>query len=244
MPEQGSARPLKREKGTVRKAFLAAFPHTIPILAGFTVLGMSYGVYARTAGFSFWYPVVMAVVIFGGSLEFVAVSMLLGAFAPVQTFLMALMIQARHLFYGISMLERYRGMGWKKLYLIYAMCDETFSINCAVRAPEGVDEGWFMFFVSLLDQCYWISGAAIGAVLGGVIPFSTEGLDFAMTALFVVIFLEQWLKEKKHYTALIGVGGAAACLLLFGADSFMVPAMGCILVLLTAFRKPIERGME
>lgn len=235
---------MNRDKAYIRRALAAAFPHTTPILAGFLVLGMSYGVYARASGFSFWYPVCMAVVIFGGSLEFVAVSMLLGAFAPVQTFLMALMIQARHLFYGISMLERYKGMGWKKVYLIYALCDETFSINYAVRPPEGVDEGWFMFFVSALDQSYWICGTAIGAVLGGVIPFSTKGLDFAMTALFVVIFLDQWLKEKKHWTALIGVLSAAGCLFLFGADDFMIPTMACILVFLTAFRKPIERGLE
>ena len=205
---------------------------------------MSYGIFARSAGFSFWYPVCMAVAIFGGSLEFVAVTMLLGTFAPVQTFLMALMIQARHLFYGISMLEKYKNRGWKKFYLIYALCDETFSINCAIDAPEGVDKGWFMFFVSLLDQSYWLCGTTIGAVLGGVIPFSTEGMDFAMTALFVVIFLDQWLKEKKHWTGLIGIFAAAACLLLFGADSFMIPTMICILVLLTVFRKPIERGLD
>ena len=205
---------------------------------------MSYGIFARSAGFSFWYPVCMAVAIFGGSLEFVAVTMLLGTFAPVQTFLMALMIQARHLFYGISMLEKYKNRGWKKFYLIYALCDETFSINCAIDAPEGVDEGWFMFFVSLLDQSYWLCGTTIGAVLGGVIPFSTEGMDFAMTALFVVIFLDQWLKEKKHWTGLIGVFSATACLLLFGSESFMIPTMVCILVLLTAFRKPIERGVD
>ena len=235
---------MTKDKSYIKKAFVAAFPHTIPILAGFLVLGMSYGVYARASGFSFWYPVGMAVAIFGGSLEFVAVAMLGGIFAPVQTFLMALMIQARHLFYGISMLERYKGMGWKKFYLIYALCDETFSINCAVEPPENVDRGWFMFFVSILDQSYWVCGATIGAVLGGVIPFSTEGLDFAMTALFVVIFLDQWLKEKQHHSSVIGLCAAAGCLLLFGADNFMIPTMICILVLLTACRKPIERGLD
>lgn len=235
---------MTEKKGTIRKALFAAFPHTTPILAGFLVLGMSYGVYARASGLGFWTPVCMAVVVFGGSLEFVAVSMLVSAFAPVQTFLMALMIQARHLFYGISMLERYKDKGWKKVYLIYALCDETFSINCAVRPPEGVDEGWFMFFVSLLDQCYWLTGTAIGAAMGGVLPFSTEGMDFAMTALFVVIFLDQWRKEKRHWTALIGVLSAAGCLLVFGADGFLIPTMACILVFLTGFRKPIERGLD
>ena len=120
-------------------ALKAAFPHTIPIFAGFLFLGMTYGVYMRTSGFSFWYPMIMSVVIFGGSLEFVATSMLLAPFAPVQVFLMAVMIQARHLFYGISMLDRYKGTGWKKPYLIYAMCDETFSVNYTAEIPEGVD---------------------------------------------------------------------------------------------------------
>ena len=176
-------------------ALKAAFPHTIPILAGFLFLGMTYGVYMRTSGFSFWYPMIMSVVIFGGSLEFVATSMLLAPFAPVQVFLTAVMIQARHLFYGISMLDKYKGTGWKKPYLIYAMCDETFSVNYTADIPEGVDRGWFYFFVSLLDEFYWFLGATLGGILGGLLRFNTEGLDFVMTAMFVVIFMDQWLKE-------------------------------------------------
>lgn len=225
-----------------RRAFSAAFPHTIPILAGFLFLGISYGLYATASGFAFWYPILMAVVIFGGSLEFVAVEMLLGIFAPVQTLIMALMIQARHLFYGISMLEKYKGTGWKKIYLIYGMCDESFSINCSAEIPEDVDKGWFMFFVTVLNQLYWVAGTAIGAVLGSLITFDLDGLEFVMTAMFVVIFMDQWLKEKKHYTGVIGVASAAVCLLIFGADSFMIPTMLCILVLLTVFRKPIEKA--
>ena len=144
------------------------------------------------------------------------------------------------------MLEKYRGTGWKKFYLIFGMCDESFSINYTAEVPEGVDRGWFMFFVTLLNQCYWVSGAALGGLLGSFIPFDTEGLDFVMTALFVVIFLDQWLKEKKHYTALIGLGASAACLLIFGADGFMIPTMVCIICLLTVFRRPIEKagGLE
>lgn len=230
-------------KSTVRRrAFSAAFPHTIPILAGFLFLGISYGLYATAAGFAFWYPILMAVVIFGGSLEFVAVEMLLGVFAPVQTIIMALMIQARHLFYGISMLEKYKGIGWKKVYLIYGMCDESFSINCSADIPADIDKGWFMFFVTLLNQCYWVMGTAIGAVLGSVVTLNLDGLEFVMTAMFVVIFLDQWLKEKKHYTGMIGVAASAACLLVFGADSFMIPTMLCVLCLLTVFRKPIEKA--
>lgn len=127
-----------------RKALKAAFPHTIPILAGFCFLGMAYGIYMSTAGFSFVYPMCMSLLIYGGSLEFVAVEMLLGPFAPVQTFIMTVLIQARHLFYGLSMLEKFKGLGWKKFYLIFGMCDETFSVNYTVQIPEGVDRSWFM----------------------------------------------------------------------------------------------------
>ena len=122
------------------------------------------------------------------------------------------------------------------------MCDESFSINYSVKIPENVDKGWFMFFVTLLNQIYWVAGATAGGILGSLISFNTEGLDFVMTAMFVVIFLEQWLKDKKHYTALVGLGASAACLFLFGADTFMLPTMICILCLLTVFRRPIERA--
>ena len=140
------------------------------------------------------------------------------------------------------MLEKYKGTGWKKVYLIYGMCDESFSINCSAEIPEGVDKGWFMFFVTLLNQLYWVCGTAVGAVLGSVISFDLNGLEFVMTAMFVVIFLDQWLKEKKHYTGIIGVAASAVCLLAFGADSFMIPTMTCILCLLTVFRGPIEKA--
>jgi len=225
----------------LKKALKCAFPKTIPILAGFLFLGMSYGIYMRVSGFSFIYPMLMALTIFGGSLEFVAVTMLLGSFAPLQTFIITLIIQARHLFYGISMLEKYKGTGLKKLYLIFGMCDESFSINFASEIPKDVDRGWFMFFVTLLNQLYWVAGATLGGLLGSLITFNTEGIDFVMTAMFVVIFLEQWLKEKRHYCSLIGVLSSAACLIIFGADSFMIPTMICILCLLSFLRRPIEK---
>ena len=223
-------------------ALKAAFPHTIPIFAGFWFLGMAYGIYMNASGFSFVYPMVMSAVIFGGSLEFVAVSMLLSPFAPLQTFLVSLLIQARHLFYGISMLDRYKGLGWKRLYLIFGMCDESFSINFTAEVPPDVDRGWFMFFVTLLNQLYWVSGATLGGLLGSLLSFNTEGLDFVMTAMFTVIFMEQWKKEKKPWTGLIGLGSSVLCLAVFGPDSFMIPAMVCILGLLTALRRPLERS--
>ena len=150
-----------------RKAFRAAFPYTIPIFAGFWFLGLTYGIYMNVSGFSFWYPMIMSLTIFGGSLEFVAVSMLLAPYAPVQVFIMTLMIQARHLFYGISMLDKFKGLGWKKVFLIFGMCDETFSINYTAEISKDVDRGWFYFFVTLLNYFYWFSGATLGGLLGG-----------------------------------------------------------------------------
>lgn len=225
-----------------RQALKAAFPHTIPIMTGFLFLGFAYGVYMHTEGFSFWYPLLMSVTIFGGSLEFVAVSMLLGSFAPLQTLLVTLIVQARHLFYGIAMLRKFQGTGRKKWYLIFGLCDESFSINCTVTPPPEVDKGWFMFFVTLLNQMYWVTGATLGGVFGVLIPFETEGLEFVMTALFVVIFLEQWLKEKQHITALIGVLSATVCLLICGADAFMIPTMVCMFAFITLLRRPIEKA--
>ena len=232
---------MENNKGIITRSFRAAFPCTIPMLAGFLFLGMAYGIYMNVSGFSFVYPMIMAAVIFGGSLEFLAAQMLLSPFAPLQVLMVSLMIQARHLFYGISMLDKFKDMGWKKFYLIYGMCDETFSINCTAEIPKDCDRGWFYFFVTLLNQLYWVGGATLGGLLGNLITFDTKGLDFVMTAMFIVIFLEQWLKEKHHFSDWAGLASSAACLLIFGKDNFMIPAMICILLLLTAFRKPVGR---
>jgi 4-azaleucine resistance transporter AzlC len=225
-----------------RAALKAAFPCTLPIFAGFWFLGLAYGLYMNISGFSFVYPMVMSLVIFGGSLEFVAVEMLLSPFAPVQVFVAAFLIQARHLFYGLSMLDKFKNMGWKKYYLIFGMCDETFSINYTAQIPPGVDKGWFMFFVTLLNQIYWVSAATTGGLVGSLLTFDTTGLGFVMTAMFVVIFLEQWRKETDHRSAYLGLGISALCLVCFGADSFLLPAMGGILLLLAVLRKPFEKA--
>ena len=238
------------EKGDIlqiqvmKKAFKCAFPYTIPIFAGFWFLGLTYGIYMNVNGFSFLYPMLMSLTIFAGSIEFIAVNMLVDAFDPLQAFAMTLMINARHLFYGIAMLDRFRGMGWKKIYLIFGMCDESFSINYTADIPEDVDRGWFMFFVTLLNHFYWFSGATLGGIFGSFLHFSTEGLDFVMTAMFVVIFLEQWLKEENHFSAICGLVVSLLCLILFGADQFMVPAMLAILGVLTLLRKPLEKGAD
>ena len=176
---------------------------------------MTYGIYMNASGFSFWYPMLMSLTIFAGSIEFVTVNLLLGAFHPVQALAMALMINARHLFYGISMLEKYQGAGLKKFYLIFGMCDESFSINYAAEIPEDVDRSWFMFFVTLYNHIYWVTGATLGGIFGSLIHFSTEGLDFVMTAMFVVIFMEQWMKEKSHTCSILGLLLSLICLIIF-----------------------------
>ncbi len=227
-----------------KKAFQAALPHTIPIAVGFLFLGMSYGFLMRSKGFSVWYPMFMSLFIFAGSMEFVTVNLLLSAFQPVYGFLLALMVNARHLFYGIFMLDQYRNVGWKKFYLIYGMCDESFTVNCSVTPPPEVDRGWFMFFVTLLNQVYWVGGATFGALLGYVIRFETKGIEFVMTALFVVMFLNQWEESKDHRFALTGLGCSLFCLLVFGSGGFILPAMILIILCFTLSKKKDEREKQ
>lgn len=220
-----------------RRALRAAFPYTLPILAGFLFLGMSYGFYMNTSGFPFWYPMLMSTVIFAGSIEFVAVNLLLGAFDPLQALTVTLVLNARHLFYGVSMLDKYRGLGWKRGYLIFGLCDETFSINCAVEPPEDVDRSWFYFFVTLLNQSYWVLGATLGGIFGNFLTFNTEGLGFVMTALFAVILLEHLLSTPDKTSAFLGLGLGVLALLVFGPENFMIPAMVLILAALLLMQR-------
>lgn len=230
------------KKSSAVIALRAAFPYTLPILAGFLFLGTAYGIYMNLSGFSPLYPICMSLIIFAGSMEFVTVDLLLGVFDPVGAFLLSLMVNARHLFYGLSMLDKYKGVGKKRWYLIFGLCDEAFSINCTVDVPLGVDRGWFYFFVTLLNHSYWVMGATLGGLLGALIPTQLEGLDFVMTALLVVIFLDNWLKEASHISSVLGVGLSLICLLLFGSGNFMIPAMLLILGVLTLLQKPIEKS--
>jgi len=225
----------------IKAAFFSAFPNTIPILAGFLFLGIAYGIYMNQSGFKFYYPMFMSFIIFAGSVEFATVSWLLGSFDPVNIFFLTLMINARHLFYGLSMLEKYNIPGWKKLYLIYGMCDESFSINATVDVPKDIDKGLFMFFVTILNQIYWVAGATIGGIFGSFIPFDTKGLEFVMTALFVVIFLENWLKEKDHNASVIGLFISFICLMIFKGTNFIIPSMIIILSILTLLRGRLQK---
>lgn len=171
------------------------------------------------------------------------VTLLQQAFHPLQVFCMILLINARHLFYGISMLDRYRGMGFKKLYLIFGLCDETFSVAYTAQISENVHRGWFYFFITLLNQSYWVMGATLGGLFGTLIRFNTEGIGFVMTAMFVVIFLNYWMKEKKHVSAVLGIAASAICLMIFGPEQFLLPSMLLITAALALYR-PIAQKEE
>mgnify|MGYP003376945753 CR=1 FL=1 len=223
-------------------ALKAAFPHTIPVLTGFLFLGIAFGILMNSKGYGAPWAIGMSLFTFAGSMQYVAVNLLTAAFNPLYAFLLTLMVNARHLFYGISMLEPFQGMGKKKIYLIFALCDETFSILCSATPPKGVDRGRFMLWVALLDHFYWVLGTALGSLVGAMITFDTTGIDFVMTALFVVIFLNQWQSQKNHLPALVGVCTSVACLLVFGPDQFLLPSMALMAVILCAARKRLEGG--
>ncbi|MGN0641787.1 MAG: AzlC family ABC transporter permease [Huintestinicola sp.] len=223
---------MSSEKNANLTAAKAAFPYTLPILAGFLFLGAAYGVYMRSLGFSAVYPIIMSMTIFAGSMEFLAADLLTRPFDPVNALVLTLMVNARHIFYGISMLDKYKGTGKLKPYLIFGMCDESFSINCTAEIGDNVDKGKFMFFVTLFNQLYWVTGATLGAVFGGMISIGTEGIDFVMTALFIVIFMDNLNKEKDHASSVTGLAVSLICLLIFGGDRFIVASMAGIMAVL------------
>lgn len=214
------------------RALRAAFPHTIPVLTGYLVLGIAYGILMQTKGYGTGWAMAMSAIAFCGSMQFVALTLLTTVFDPIQAFLLSLMVNARHLFYGISMLEKYQGLGKLRFFLIYTLSDETFSIASSIEPPPDVERKYFYFFISLLDYLYWLIGTFLGSVLGGLIPFNTEGLDFVLTALFVVLLMEQLKQRENLPSALIGLGATTAALLIFGADNLVIPAMVLILVIL------------
>ncbi|HHV09375.1 MAG TPA: branched-chain amino acid transporter AzlC [Clostridiales bacterium] len=227
-----------------RAALKAAFPHTIPVLTGYLVLGAAYGILMNSKGFSLFWILLASIFIYAGSMQFVTVSLLAAGFDLMGAFLMTLAVNARHLFYGISLLKQYRGFGKLKPYLIFSLTDETFSIVCSAGIPEQVDRKWFYFFISLLNHSYWITGSLIGGVLGSLLDFNTKGIDFVLTALFVVILINQWQSTKNHLPAIIGIVSAIVCRFLFGASNFIIPSMIMILTLVTVARSPMERSNE
>ena len=227
---------------TQLRALRAAFPYTIPIFAGFWFLGLTYGIYMNVSGFSFLYPMLMSLTIFAGSVEFITVNLLLwGPSNPLQALFLTLMGQRPAPVLRSVHAGQVPRAGWKKVYLIFGMCDESFSINYTAQIPPDVDRGWFMFFVTLLNHFYWFSRLHPGGDLWGAHPVQHRGAGLCDDRHVVVIFLEQWLKDRDHTSALVGLAASAACLVFFGPDDFIIPAMLAILGVLTLLRGTLER---
>lgn len=213
-----------------------AFIKSVPVMAGYVVLGIGFGILLQKAGYGLPYAFAMAALIYAGSMQYVGIGLIAGGASVITALITTLMVNARHLFYSISMIGRYQGAGKYKPYLIFALTDETYSLLCDGETPEGEDPHRYRFFVSLFNHCYWIAGCVLGSVLGAMLPFSTEGIAFSMTALFIASFTEQWLRTRDHLPALTGLLGTLLSLLLFGPESFLIPAMLLITGVLTLFR--------
>ncbi len=231
------ARIDQNEKRPNVSALAAAFPHTLPVLTGFLVLGIAYGMLMQKNGYGVLWAVLMSAVAFCGSMQFIAITLLTTVFHPLEAFLLSLLVNARHLFYGLSMLEKYKGFGKVKALLIYTLCDETFSIVSCVEPPQGVDPKRFYLSVSLLDYGYWVFGTFLGGMAGTYISFNTKGLDFALTALFVVLFLEQMKKPEQRVFGIIGIAATVLGLVVFGANQMVLPSMALVLLALLGGRK-------
>lgn len=227
-----------------RKALAAAFPVTVPVLMGYLAIGMAFGFMLQAIGYNFIWAFFMSLTIYAGSGQYLGVSLLSSAAALGTVALMTLLINFRHLVYGLSMLEKFRGMGWRKFYMIFSLTDETYALLSSAQAPVGVNPKNFYFAIALLDQSYWIIGSVIGAVAGEILPISTEGIDFAMTALFVVIAVDQWKAYRKHLPALIGGAVTIVCLLIlgqiFGQQQMLIVSLAVIVVLMLALRDRLE----
>lgn len=223
-----------------KEAFKKAFPYTIPVLTGYLFIGIAFGVMYAEKGYSAWWAVLMSVLVYAGSGQYLAVQFFVPGISFFQVIFMTLMVNIRHIFYGLSLLEKFNKMGKKRWYMIFGLTDETYSLLCTTKVPEGVDEEKFLFAIALLDQCYWIIGSYIGGVLKSLLPFHAEGIEFAMTALFVVIFVEQWMEKKNRIPAVIGVISALLCLQIFGSGNFVLPTMILSIFVLFTARKRLE----
>ncbi len=217
---------------TVKQAFI----RSVPVMAGYIVLGVGFGILLRDAGYGALWSAAMSVFIFAGSMQYVGVGLLAGGASVFTVAVTTVMVNARHLFYSISMIEPYKNAGKYKPYMIFALTDETYSLLCDGKTPEGVEPELYRFLVSLFNHSYWIAGCVIGSLLGEVLPFSTAGIEFSMTALFIASFTEQWLTSKDHIPALVGLLGTFISLLAFGREHFLIPAMLLITVALTLLR--------
>ncbi len=228
-----------------KEVFKLAFKNTIPVMTGYLVLGMGFGILLKTAGYGVLWAFLMSLLVFAGSMQFVAVEMISSGAGLISIAISTLLVNARHVFYGLSMIEKYKEQGPSKPYVIYTLTDETYSLVSSYSGPlQGEELRKYYLYVSALDHCWWVSGSVTGSLLGSVIPFSTEGIDFVLTALFVTIVTDQWLSAKDHRPAIIGFGATLVCLRLFGPESFLIPSMGAIAVLLTALRLSAKEGTD
>ncbi len=226
----------------IKKAFRSAFPYTVPLFFGYLFLGAAFGILLTSKGFGIGWAVLMSTIICAGSMQYACIPMLTTPTNLFTVALLTLIVNARHLFYGLSMIEKFRGMKKKKPYMIFSLTDETYSLLCGTHAPEDVAEDWFYFFISLLNHSYCIFGTLVGAVFGSMANINAKGIDFAMTALFVAIFTEQWESVSDHTPALTGILATVVSLILFGSENFILAAMIMIFLLLTLFRKRLEKG--
>lgn len=213
-----------------------AFYKSIPIMAGYIVLGIGFGILMKKAGYGLVWATSMSIIVFAGSLQYVGVGLLSGGASVLTTIITTIMVNARHLFYSISMIEKYNNSGKYKPYLIFSLTDETYSLLCDGSFPMGSDPNKYRFFVSLFNQCYWVAGTILGSLLGSVLPFSTQGIEFSMAALFIASFTEQWLTTKDYFPALVGLSSTFLSLLLFGSNNFLIPSMLLITLILTFHR--------
>lgn len=227
-----------------KKAFKKAFPYTIPVLTGYLFIGFAFGVMYAEKGYSAWWGVLMSLLVYAGSGQYLAVNFFVPGISFLRVIFLTLMVNIRHVFYGISLLEKFNKMGKKRWYMIFGLTDETYSLLCTTKVPEDVEEEKFLFAISLMNQSYWILGTLLGGLAKSVIPINAEGIDFAMTALFVVIFVEQWMEKRNRIPAVIGVLAALICRLLVGPDSFVFPSMICIILCLFVGRKTLEEKKE
>lgn len=224
---------------TVKQAFYTS----IPVMAGYIVLGMGFGILMRNAGYGVLWTAAMSIFIYAGSMQYVGVGLLTGLASVLTTALTTFMVNARHLFYSISMVDTYRDAGPGKPYLIFALTDETYSLLCDGTVPEGCDPRLYRLLVSFFNHCYWVTGSVLGSLLGAMLPFPTTGIEFSMTALFIAAFTEQWLTTKDHVPAATGLACTLLCLLAFGSERFLIPAMLLITLVLTLVRGH-EEGTE
>lgn len=227
-----------------KEAFKRAFPYTIPVLTGYIFIGIAFGVMFAEKGYSFLWAMLMSLMVYAGSGQYLAVNFFAPGVSFLQMIFMTLMVNVRHIFYGISLLDKFNHMGKKRWYMIFGLTDETYSLLCTTKIPEDVEEDKFLFAISIMNQSYWIIGSGIGALAGTMIPFDSTGIDFAMTALFVVIFVEQWMERRNRIPELLGIAAAIACLQIFGVDGFVLPSMVVIIFVLLISRKRLERQVD